>query len=243
MSPIKPLVARSAVDEVADSLRERVLTEEIAPGGHVTEIHVANHYGVARPTARAAIDRLVQQGLFRRSAHKSARVPLLAAEDVNDLYFARSCLEREIVAALAARRAVPPGAHAALADLSEVAPTERLLDVVDADIAFHRALVGAVGSARLTRVYNSLMGEVRLCMAQVQSRHLLTPSSIGAEHSGIIDVINSGDASRAVALVTEHLEHARAALLQNLAARQSDVPARRGPQLTREPIDHAGPGL
>jgi DNA-binding GntR family transcriptional regulator len=212
---------RTAVDTVADTLREQVMTEEIPPGVQVTESLVASRFGIARPTARAAIDRLVQEGLFRRSAHASARVPRLTAADINDLYFARGCIDREVARALAERRTVPSQAHAALVDMLAATSQSPLLDVVAADIGFHRALTDGLGSARLTSLYTSLMGEVRLCMAQVQSRRLLTPRSIYDEHVMIASEIAAGNSARAAEIVTVHLEHARAALLKNLESRKT----------------------
>jgi DNA-binding GntR family transcriptional regulator len=212
---------RTAVDAVADTLREQVMTEEIPPGVQVTESLVASRFGIARPTARAAIDRLVQEGLFRRSAHASARVPRLTAADINDLYFTRGCIDREVARALADRKTVPPQAHAALVDMLAATSQSPLLDVVAADIGFHRALADGLGSARLTSLYTSLMGEVRLCMAQVQSRRLLTPRSIYDEHVMIASEIAAGNSARAAEIVTVHLEHARAALLKNLESRKA----------------------
>lgn len=220
MTAARSSALRTSVDAVADTLREQVMTEEIPPGVQVTESLVASRFGIARPTARAAIDRLVQEGLFRRSAHASARVPRLTAADINDLYFTRGCIDREVVRALAGRKTVPPQAHAALVDLLAATSQSPLLDVVAADIGFHRALADGLGSARLTSLYTSLMGEVRLCMAQVQSRRLLTPRSIYDEHVMIASEIAAGNSARAAEIVTVHLEHARAALLKNLESRQ-----------------------
>ena len=221
MTAARSSALRTAVDAVADTLREQVMTEEIPPGVQVTESLVASRFGIARPTARAAIDRLVQEGLFRRSAHASARVPRLTAADINDLYFARGCIDREVVRALADRKTVPPQAHAALVDLLAATSQSPLLDVVAADIGFHRALTDGLGSARLTSLYTSLMGEVRLCMAQVQSRRLLTPRSIYDEHVMIASEIAAGNSARAAEIATVHLEHARAALLKNLESRKT----------------------
>ncbi|MCI2420882.1 GntR family transcriptional regulator [Saccharopolyspora sp. K220] len=219
-------VPPTTVDAVAERLREQVLTEEIPPGVQVTESLVASRFGIARPTARAAIDRLVQEGLFRRSAHASARVPQLTATDINDLYFARGCIDREVARGLADRRTVPPQAHAALVDLLAATNQSPLLDIVAADINFHRALTDGLGSTRLTSLYNSLMGEVRLCMAQVQSKGLLTPRSIYDEHVIIASEIASGNSERAAEVVTTHLEHARVALLKNLENQDAQTSAR-----------------
>lgn len=213
---------RTTVDRVADALRHEVLTEVISAGASVTESLVATEHAVARPTARAAIDRLVREGILRRAPHSSARVPRMSASDISDLYFTRSCLEREAFIALAKRHEVPVAAHAALADLL-VAVNTSPLGVVTADIAFHRALVDAVQSPRLARLHASLMGEVHLCMAQVQLRGLVTPQSIYDDHLAIAGQIVSGDLEKVTQVVTYHLERARDALLQNLRRKQNET--------------------
>jgi DNA-binding GntR family transcriptional regulator len=79
--------------------------------------------------------------------------------------------------------------------------------VVAADGAFHHALVSAVGSPRLKRVYGSLSGEIRLCVAQLRPSWA-SPSAIGHEHHEVLDVLESGDVRAAEARMTAHLERA-----------------------------------
>lgn len=63
-----PMNVHSLIDALSESLRERILTEDLRGGTQLTEGQVARAYQVARPTARAAIERLLHQGLLRRGA-------------------------------------------------------------------------------------------------------------------------------------------------------------------------------
>ena len=74
-----------------------MLDGEIDAGVGLTETDVATEYEVSRPTAKTAISQLVQEGLLRREAHKSAHVPSLSREDVEDLFLVRMPLELEVV--------------------------------------------------------------------------------------------------------------------------------------------------
>ncbi|MDT5107563.1 MAG: hypothetical protein QOI25_5076 [Mycobacterium sp.] len=74
-----------------------------------------------------------------------------------------------------------------------------------ADIHFHRSLVDAVGSARVSRMHREIMGEIQLSIAQVQSRRLLERDVIVADHRDIVDKIRSGDPEAASAAVLSHL--------------------------------------
>src|SRR5690606_39487973 len=87
------LATQSVGEALVASLRERILTEDIPAGVPVTEASVVEAYSVARQTAKAAIERLVAEGLLERTTHKSARVPVLDERQVKDLYFARGVIE------------------------------------------------------------------------------------------------------------------------------------------------------
>ena len=54
-------------------------------GELVTERGLAEWFSVARPTAKAAVERLVHDGLLQRSENTTARVQVLGVEDVRDL--------------------------------------------------------------------------------------------------------------------------------------------------------------
>ncbi|MEP6559813.1 MAG: GntR family transcriptional regulator [Nakamurella sp.] len=199
----------SVIDALTTSLRDKVLDGKINPGVGLTETDVADEYEVSRPTAKTAINQLVQEGLLRREAHKSARVPSLSRADVEDLFLVRMPLELEVVR-LVAGHPVPPAAVAAVRDLAEISPSAGHSEFVEADLEFHNALVRAVGSPRLTRLYQTLSGEIHLSM--VQSRHALGRDRIVAEHGGILAALHKGDAVHGESLMRAHLEGARDAL-------------------------------
>jgi DNA-binding GntR family transcriptional regulator len=206
----------SLVAALDQALRSEILSGQIAPGEAVTEIGVAERFSVARPTAKAAVERLVYDGLLERSINKTARAPVLGIDDIEDLYQARMFLERELAQALAARRAAPEAARRRIRDLQEMSADSDLSGVLEADVGFHRALLEALGSPRFGRLYESLLGEAHLCMAQVQLHHLLHPEVIAVEHIEILDAIGSGDEARAREAATRHLEHARQRLVTHL---------------------------
>jgi len=203
-------------DALVNSLRERILTEEIPPGRALTEASLAEEYAVARQTAKAAIERLVTEGLLERAPHRSARVPVLDVEQVRDLYFARRFIESQAYGQLARERNVPTAASAAHAAFGKAAAAHDLVAVVDADVRLHAALVAALGSARVSRSHWLLLNEVRLCLAQVQKRHLLDPLAIDREHADILQAIHDGGVEDAIRLGNKHLDRAEAQLVAHL---------------------------
>ncbi|EHK80909.1 GntR family transcriptional regulator [Rhodococcus ruber] len=207
--------ALSIVDALALELRRRVFAGELTHEDALTEAEVSRAYEVARPTAKAAIEKLVGEGLLQRSAHKTARVPHLGPEDVRDIYRTRAHLESVVLRTLAETRTAPPAAAAANAEIAAMTEGDPLT-VVDPDMRFHAALVDALGSPRTSRMFGSLVSEVRLCMVQVQGKQLLTTASIAAEHQQILDAVLAGDGEAAVEAITRHLGRARERLVAAL---------------------------
>ncbi|HSP75341.1 MAG TPA: GntR family transcriptional regulator [Cryobacterium sp.] len=202
------VTATSIVDAIANDLRTRILEGDLTSDVALTETEMAGSYDVARPTAKAAIEKLVSEGLLVRGAHKSARVAELGPESVRDIYQARAYLESEVLRRLALTRTVPAGAVQANLDIAAVAGGSALA-VVEPDMRFHTCLIDAVGNERISRMYRSLVSEVRLCMVRVQSLNLLDTALIQAEHQRLLELIGEGDGDAAAELLDEHLGRAR----------------------------------
>jgi len=194
-------------EAIYDELRSLIVDQSYQPGESITESAVALRFGVARPTAKMAIERLVTEGLLRRELHQSARVPQLDSDDIVDLFDNRAVIESAAVAALEAVPVDAMTAHRALLASDE--------HFAKNDIAFHRALVAGQPSPRLARMHALLMGEIELCIGQVQAAHLLTASEVGAQHQGILDAIIAGDAQTASRLTREHIAGSRDRLLSH----------------------------
>ena len=229
-----PIRVVSVVDAVADELRALVLRGQLPGGTGLTEAEVATRYDVARPTAKAAIEKLVAESLLRRTNHKTARVVQLDADDVNDIYRTRGLLERGAVRQLARLRCTPAAAEAANREILAVGDGSSLA-IIDPDMAFHTALVDAMESERTSRMYRALVSEVKLCMSQLQGQQLLSPTVIAADHQGILDRIGAGDSEGAVTALDEHLERARDRLARAVEA-SSPPSAPPGPSKGDEPL-------
>jgi DNA-binding GntR family transcriptional regulator len=204
--------ATSIVDAIANDVRTRILDGGLPADAPLTETEMAATYDVARPTAKAAIEKLVAEGLLVRGLHKTARVTELGPDSVRDIYLARAYLESEVLRRLAVSRRVPAGAVQANLDIAAAAGGSAM-DVVEPDMRFHTSLIDAVGNDRISKMYRSLVSEVRLCMTRVQSLQLLDTVLIQAEHERILVLIRDGDGEAAARLLDEHLGRARERLV------------------------------
>jgi DNA-binding GntR family transcriptional regulator len=206
----------SLTESLTNALRARIIQGELGPGDGLAEAGLAGQYNVARPTAKAAIERLVSEGLLERAAHKSARVPIMDLARIQDMYFARKLVECEAYRLLAERRSIPQAAVRSIESLRSAADSGAVADLVDSDVRFHRALIDELKSPRITKVHGMLINEMRLCLVQVQSQKLLDPETIADEHAAILDAIGAGSGDLAAEYGRAHLDRAEAQLTSHV---------------------------
>ena len=156
----------STAERVADALREQLLSGAIAPGTPIRDVELSARAGVSRTTVREALAVLAREGLLTHSLHRGMEVARLACADVRDIYAARQVIERVAVESLIA---VPEGnldgLERALHDMNKATARRNGRQVVEADVAFHTALVATLGNRRLrTAVVGALM-ELRLVLS------------------------------------------------------------------------------
>ena len=220
-SPSGALKTTSLPEAVYDALRESIVGMVDRPGTLLTESAMAERYGVARPTAKAALQRLVSEGLLWRRAHHAAQVPELSRDDIQDLYSNRVILEEAALHNLAANGTVPSAALAVHRELLEHVRSDDRAALARTDLDFHRQLVLAQHSPRLARMHGLLMGEIELCIGQVQWHQLLRPADVALQHQGILDAVAAGDAPLAAQLIRAHIEGARNRLLRKFDGESS----------------------
>ncbi|MEW9553856.1 GntR family transcriptional regulator [Nonomuraea sp. NPDC050783] len=199
--PLRPV---STVGALADALRSRVLSGEIAPGTPLPEQELAASYGVARPTVREALATLVHEGLLRRERNRSAYVPEVTIRDLDDLMYVRRPLEDLMARAVTGRRV--PGAEAALHRLAALPGEAPWSETVAEHMALHGALIEAVGSPRLERLYGVLAAETRLGLVRLREVYK-DRDVLVHEHRELLDALADGPEDVARAAVAEHLSH------------------------------------
>jgi DNA-binding GntR family transcriptional regulator len=199
VTSIKPV---SAVEALASALRQRVLSGDVAPGEALPEQEVSARYGVARPTVREALALLIHEGLLRRERNRSAYVPEVTPADLADLMYVRRPLEDLMAQALAGRRVA--AAEASLVRMSELPPDAPWADVVGEHVALHEALITAVGSPRLERLYGALAAETRLGLVRLRDVYE-DREELVAEHRQLLESISRGPADAVRQAVSDHL--------------------------------------
>ena len=88
-----PIEKRSLNGVATDTLRQAIVTGALAPGAKLTETALANRMELSRGTVRAALHRLVSEGLVVQRPYAAWEVVSLTARDARELYTLRGALE------------------------------------------------------------------------------------------------------------------------------------------------------
>jgi DNA-binding FadR family transcriptional regulator len=226
LGEIRPV--RKAYEQVADQLRELIVTGEITPGHRLpNEAALGVQFGVSRATVREALRVLATQNLIRttKGATGGSFVILPTADHVSDFLSSsisllsqtetvsldeflelRSLLEIP-AARLAARRHTPEALErlrSAIPEDAAAPPPERF----EADRDFHSHLVLAADNTLL-----SIATQPIFLVLQRNLRRVTLDPKVGrhvhADHVAIAAAVEAGDEDAAAEEMERHLAYLR----------------------------------
>jgi DNA-binding GntR family transcriptional regulator len=204
---------------VADAVRSRLerslLAGDYPAGAEVRDTHVAQQLGVARPTARVAVQALIAEGFLVRESGKSARVRRFSRDDVADIFRVRRLIEFEAVQSVC-KGADTSGIAASLERFSDVKDDQDWESAAQADMYFHSAVVAAAKSPRLSSLFQTISTEIRLLMALLRP-HYPRVSTLRDEHKELLEALKARDPDLSLRLWSAHLEDAETFLSQKIA--------------------------
>lgn len=204
-------------EQAADLLLDRIRAGEWPLGSKLPgESTLGPQLGVGRSTVREAIRRLAGQGVL--STRQGAGVFVDALDivedwgvalrkaDINSVIEARIAVEVE-AAALAAERRSPVELRAIRHAAAERDSQRTEIDAhVDADIAFHRAVVTASHNPLIVDLFDSFTPRSRQAMIELLRLRGTLGSDVDQHaHTAILEAIADHDGQTASALARTHL--------------------------------------
>lgn len=213
----------STPSAVASALRTRILALEIAPGTPLREVALATDHNCSRRTVREALQVLAREGLVSHAPNRGAAVRSFTAHDVRDLYRVRRTLEGQGAAACHTAEASRLRAVAEACDLLETAARADQDSVAHAlaDLRFHAAVIGLIGSDRIDRMFAQISTEmafaIRLILQQ-EATEFVPVDEVMADHMRIRDAVLARDPIVAQRAVQQHIDDYEPRLLRQLAA-------------------------
>ncbi|GAA3070893.1 MULTISPECIES: GntR family transcriptional regulator [Actinomycetes] len=214
-----PVNKESTASLITRQLREGIMDGSLPAGSQLSEARLSAAFGVSRGPLREAMQRLVQEGLLRAEPNRGLFVKELDAEEIRDLYVARTAVE-SAAALKIVRDAAMETTPRAVALLRETCTAMRraatagdLSALSDADFDFHEELVTASGSARLRRMHETLMVETRMCLTALEGTYY-DPEDQVDEHRRIADAIADGDEAAVLGAIDDHMHQALERLIR-----------------------------
>jgi DNA-binding GntR family transcriptional regulator len=217
---VLPLRRATAATTMAELLRDELLSGEYLPGTSLREADLVEQRGVSFATAREALAELARDGLVIHSLHRGVEVARITRDEVRDIYAARRVYEVAGLQALLRRRPVDVSwLEAASERMGEAAVAGDGRALVQADLAFHLAIVAAAASRRLTRAAQGALAELRLVLAVADRTGDDLPALV-ADHQYLVEVFRGGHLREAISALNDHL--ARGEVLARQAASDPD---------------------
>jgi DNA-binding GntR family transcriptional regulator len=201
-------------ERIASMLRDEILAGKICPGEPLREEELARKYQVSRHIIREMLRILAAEGIAEYEPFRGARVTHVSESDVADIYRTRHYFEINAIDKIDAESvktlAQIHGQFAKAVD------THSWDEAFKLDLAFHNAIVSAVGSQLLIEWHGHLFKALNMA-------HLLTTEyreegmrTSVAEHAAIVVALTAGNAVDAAEALSQHLVKAEALLLHHI---------------------------
>lgn len=201
-------VNRSLGADIAERLRNAILTGYFGPGERLPEEHLAKTMGVSRGPVREALAALEREGLIITRRNRGAFVAQLSSEDLDEVYSLRVAIER-----LAVERCVANASESDIDDLQRV--VDRIAELMERgiteqetaelDLEFHDIIYRSGRHHRLYDVWATLRQQIHILLLNRNVAHEDFRSLVVPAHQEIVDAIRARDLERTIQITMEHV--------------------------------------
>lgn len=218
---------KSSFEEAYSMILDEIVEGKLKPGEVITEVFLAEKYGISRTPVREALNRFQCEGLINTS-NRTKRIFSLTPEDVEEIFELKKLIEGN-VAEKAAENLSDEDADelriivAGMKDLSEYSPENekdemKFLDNwLKLDKQFHEILFRVSGNKRSYQFIERLnlqWHRLKIGLVAIEGRigHAIL------EHHGIANAIMEKDPELAGTTMVEHLDNLKKVLLKLMNA-------------------------
>ena len=207
-------VKRTIADQVAELIRQRILSGQLTGGQPIRQEHLAAELGVSRIPLREALKQLAAEGFVTIASHKGAVVAELSVEEVEELFDLRLRLETWLM-----ELAMPAMTGAQLAELDANLEEQRRPDVLprwgELNWRLHETMYQAADRPITLKLLKNIHEKIdrylrlEITMRQNRDRGL-------REHEELVDCCRRRDTPAAVALLERHIKETARGLITAL---------------------------
>lgn len=222
-STLSDPIARSGLHEAAaDHLRRMIVEQELEPGSRLGEKALSELLGISRTPLREGLKLLAAEGLVDLVPNKGARVALLDAREIHDLFEAAAGIERA-GAELAAER-LSDGEIGQLNELQARIEIEFDLgnrrQYFELNQEIHRTIVAGSKNEVLIATHNWLFPRLERARYQALGSESRWRVSV-EEHRDILAAIGERQSERAGRLLAAHVLQTGRSIIDRLQERSA----------------------
>ena len=217
------LSKRTMAEQVADLLRQRILSGVLPAGTPIRQEHLAAELGISRIPLREALKQLEAEGFVTIASHKGATVAPLSVPEIEELFQLRLRLETWILGL-----ALPRLAEADFAALDQLIAEQRAPDSLprwgELNWRFHEVMYRPADRPltlkMLKRIHDNIDRYLRLEVSLSAGR-----DRAYREHEALLVHCRKGDVAAALDLLERHIQQTANSLIDHLRARETAVAA------------------
>jgi DNA-binding GntR family transcriptional regulator len=201
------VVLKRPRDFVYETMKRRIMMNELMPGSVLTELGLAREVGCSQGTIREVLFQLQEDGLVTRAGHRGTMVTRLDAEEAQEILALRRRIEVRgaLRAAQNVREADLRHLSGILGDMEAAARSEDAFGVMELDMAFHLAVF------RLARL-EAMEQILTRCTLHTHRSRVWAPGhrrplvETARRHQVLIERLAARDGSGLSAALGEHID-------------------------------------
>lgn len=226
MQPHAHTHRRQLSEEVADYLRDRIITGELEGGHQIRAEEVGAILDVSTTPVREALQALKAQGLLDATPHKGYSVAAVSSDDIRDLFEGHALIAGELCAR-AAVRGTPHEKQDLASDFFALVESAHETDLEDLELKNHLFHVRLYCMARSERLRWSIG-----MLTHYVPRHYFVQVPGWTDHTlevhgAILKAVERSDGEAAREIMGEHVRHSGEQLAQYIDDSRARVADRR----------------
>jgi DNA-binding GntR family transcriptional regulator len=220
---------KNSFEEAYSLILEEIINGTLKPGEVVTEVFLAEKYGISRTPVREALSRFQCEGLINTS-NRTKRIYSLSARDIEEIFELKKLIEGNV-----ARRAAENLTEKQAAELKQIIKNMKMLSEtspkndsdekeflekwLSLDSQFHEVIFLASGNKRAQQIVmkiNLQWHRLKVGLVAIEGRI----NKAILEHEDIGTAILKKDPEKARAKMEEHLDDLKRFILKLMTAFQ-----------------------
>ncbi len=194
-------------EQVADYIRNLILSGSLAPGEAIEEAFVAKELSISRAPVREAMQILIREGLIEAHPQKRKHVKKLTAKQIKNSYFAGGVLEAASVA-----KALPQYTQKDIAELEKIVNEMEnvaknngsISEQVPLDTDFHDILFSHIDNALVVELCKRSCQGISKFLLYKHWVKIYTPQEVAERHKLIVDALKTQDPEKVEQVLRDH---------------------------------------